>query len=147
MRMSTVILMLLGAGCASELSPTDGVVLTIAVVRDAVLVGHSKTRGTTGSFELQSVYGVPLNCVGKFRYSRPPDGTAFLSCDDGQRGSVRIKADGNLTGEGRGTSEMDVIHVVYGHTIGEMNERLELPQGTQLVSNERGIGLTVVAGE
>lgn len=78
--------MLLVAGCAGELSPTDGVVLTVAVVRDSVLVGHSKTRGTNGSFELQSVYGRPLECAGKFRYSRPPDGTAFFTCGDGKGG-------------------------------------------------------------
>lgn len=58
-----------------------------------------------------------------------------------------MKADGKLTGEGRGTSAMGRIHVVYGYSIGEMNERLELPTGTQLISDDRGVGLIEVAGE
>lgn len=52
-----------------------------------------------------------------------------------------------LTGEGRGTSEMGEIHVVYGYSIDEMNEKLDLPKVTQLVRDERGIGLVKMAEE
>lgn len=134
-------------GCAYETSPEAGGVLTVATVRDHVLIGHARTLGTTGSFELQSVYGGALTCEGRFRYPRPPDGTAYFDCSDGQNGSVRIRAEGNLTGEGVGDSAMGRIHVVYGYSIDEMNDLLTLPAGSTLVQGERGIGLVQVGEE
>lgn len=146
-RVFTYIFLLFVAGCANEMGSVNGGVLTVATVRDMVLIGHSRTLGSTGSFEIRSVYGVPMSCEGKFRYPRPPDGTAFFKCSDGQHGSVRIKADGVFTGEGKGTSEMGSIHVVYGYSVEQMNNKLNLPSGTQLVQDERGTGLVKVPVE
>ena len=42
---------------------------------------------------------------------------------------------------------MGSIHVVYGYSIDQMNEKLDLPRGTRLVRDERGIGLVKVSGE
>ena len=134
-------------GCAYEQSPEAGGVLTVATVRDHVLIGYARTRGTTGSFELQSVHGGTLTCEGRFRYPRPPDGTAYFNCSDGQSGSVRIRAEGNLTGEGIGNSQMGRIHVAYGYSIHKMNDLLTLPPGSTLVQDERGIGLVEVGEE
>ena len=145
-RVLIIILLLLAAGCANETGSKNSGVLTVATVRDMVLIGHSRTLGTTGSFEIQSVYGAPMSCEGRFRYPRPPDGTAYFNCSDGQQGSVRIKADGVLTGQGRGNSDMGSIHVVYGYSIDQMNRKLDLPSGMKLVHDERGIGLVEVPG-
>lgn len=147
MRILPVIFIFLVTGCVNEPGPMAGGVLTIATVGDLVLIGYSKTRGTTGSFAIQSVYGGPLNCEGTFRYPSLPNGIAFFNCSDGQTGSIRIKADGVLAGEGRGSSEVGEIHVVYGYSISEMNERLVLPAGTRLVIDELGIGLVEIADE
>lgn len=147
MRVIAVFLMLVATGCANEAGPKPGGVLTVATVRDMVLIGYSRMLGTSGSFEMRSVYGAPLSCEGRFRYPRPPDGKAYFECSDGQRGSIRIKADGVLSGEGKGTSEMGSVHVVYGYSIDRMNEKLDLPSGTQLVQDEHGIGLVGVSGK
>ncbi len=128
-------------GCVADpLQPTGGV-LTVATVRDLVLIGTSTTLGDTGSFELQSVYGPALHCAGRFRYQPFPAGIAFFDCSDGQSGRIRIRAEGYLTGEGSGDSDMGSVHVVYGYSVEEMNELLDLPPGTRLVQDDRGVGL------
>jgi len=144
MRKGPWILVVALVGCASQERITNVGVLTVATVGEYVLVGFSKSLGTTGSFRVQSVHGGSLVCDGKFRYPRPPDGTARFSCSDGRSGSIRIKADGNLSGEGEGGSSMGPIHVVYGYSIEETNRRLDFPAGKALVQNERGIGLVEV---
>ena len=134
-------------GCASTESPERRGVLTVATVGEYVLVGFSKSLGTAGSFTVQSVHGGSFSCDGTFRYPRPPDGTARFHCSDGRSGSIRIKADGVLSGGGEGKSSMGPIHVVYGYSIEETNRRIDFPVGKVLVRDERGVGLVDVVEE
>ena len=144
MRNTTAIFAFFLVGCANEIDPVASGILTVATIRDHVLIGYSRTLGTTGSFVVQSVSGGSISCEGKFRYPRPPDGTAYFDCSHGQSGSVRIRANGNLIGEGVGDSTMGEIHVVYGYSVSEMNDMLTLPKGTKLVIDDRGIGLVEI---
>jgi len=149
MRRSTAAIMVATflVGCAAQTESTRGDVLTVATVGGYVLVGYAFTLGTTGAFRLDSVYGGSLSCEGKFRYPRPPHGTAYFACSDGQSGSIRIEVDGILTGEGSGNTPMGLMHVVYGYSVSMMNKKLTLPKGTLLLSDDRGIGLVEAEAE
>jgi len=147
MRAATLIVTTFLFGCATQSETRRGDILTVATVGEYVLIGYSFSLGTTGSFSLESVYGGPLSCEGRFRYPRPPDGAAYFECSDRHPGPIRIKVDGILTGKGSGDSPMGPIHVVYGYSIAVMNEILTLPKGTLLLQDDRGIGFTNLRGD
>ncbi len=128
-------------GCASEQPGRRAGVLTIAVSGDIVLIGRGRTFGSEGTFKLMSLEENPIECSGRFRYDFPPRGRARFSCSDGESGSIRINADGNLTGWGTGQSSRGRIQLVYGYSLREANRRLELPPGKVLVHHESGIAL------
>lgn len=128
-------------GCAKEGHLPGTRVLTVATAGDVVLVGFSRSLGTTGSFELRSIHGQPMVCRGTFRYSVLPRGSARFDCSNAETGSARIEAGKDLSGEGIGQSTLGPIRILYGYPLEEINARMSFPEGKVLVQDDVGIRL------
>jgi hypothetical protein len=121
-------------GCtAKEPSSAPGI-FTVAVAGEQILVGRSRTYGSSGTFELRTLSEPAMECHGRFRYSAPPTGTASFDCSNGERGTLRIRAEGNYVGSGEGASSFGRVRALFGYSLWEVNNRL-MPAGKKLVTS------------
>jgi hypothetical protein len=137
--LSSLILFASLFGCASQ--HTNVGVLTVAVVGERVFIGTSNTTGISGIFRLTTIHKPVIDCTGRFRYTAFPRGRAYFQCSNNEEGSVRIEADGNLTGKGKGDSSLGPVQIAYGYSIDKMNDYLTFPDDERLVVDEGGIKL------
>jgi hypothetical protein len=135
---------LLVCGCQSDGNRrADFGVFTVAVAGDVVLVGKSRTYGTSGTFELTSLAENPIECRGKFRYNALPSGRATFTCSNGETGSIRLTAEGVYVGHGVGKSSFGPVKVLFGYNLWDVNRRL-MPAGRKLVVADDGFSVVEV---
>ena len=116
-------------------------IFTVAVVDDAVYVGHATPLGDSGNFELHGLVETDGECSGYYRYHAFPSGRARFKCTNGLAGSVRIKADGTLAGSGRGSLDGKQIRLVFGYSLHRTNRLLKFPGDRELRLDDKKIVL------
>ena len=122
--------------CATQHEPARPGVLTIAVAGETILVGQSNPLGTRGTFRLVSITDIPMQCSGQFNYHNMPHGRARFSCANGDKGAVKLLLDGTINGTGKGDSSLGPVQLVFGYSIDQANERLQLPNNLVLVAED-----------
>ena len=132
MRILFVCVAILLSACSSSARKSNLNVFTVAVVGNQVFVGESITFGTNGTFRMRSINGDPTSCKGKFVYNRLPKGKAKFSCSNGETGNLRILAEGNLSGTGKGTSSLGPVQIIFGYSLPVVNSRVRFPDNMQL---------------
>lgn len=130
---AVLLLVSLSFGCSSAGPRPHLGILTVAVAGDVVLVGHSISHGTSGTFHLTSLERSPNECKGRFEYGLAPRGRAKFKCSTGERGRVQIHSEGNVIGSGQGNSSFGPIQLVFGYSLKQVNRKLRFPGGQQLI--------------
>jgi hypothetical protein len=120
------------SACSTSVRKSNLNVFTVAVAGNQVLVGESITFGTNGTFSMKSINGEPISCKGKFVYDQLPKGRAKFSCSNGETGNLRIRAEGDLSGTGQGTSSLGPVQIIFGYSLPAVNSKLRFPDSKQL---------------
>lgn len=135
-------LLSISSGCATHSTAAPPGVFVVAVAGERVFIGTAYLEGHTGTFEIKSIYNPPIDCDGSFNQGVFSRGRATFQCNTEDYGAALLRRDNSLRLSGPGQSTLGAVHIAFGYSLEELNERLPLPNNQLLERTASGFRLT-----
>ena len=134
--------MLLGASVhGAEKDPQQ--FFTVMTMGDHVLIGSIVPLARAEwNFRVVSLTKPALSCRGRLEFMQhgvvSKKGKGRYNCDNDMKGRLRSRSETVIQGTAKGKSDLGPINLIYGHTLENINERMDFPNDAALVVTEAG---------